>query len=136
MVVLEPDREEFGHGRIFEVGKWFDVVAIEVVLEHIVDDLALRLTVPIPKLHDDAVEGLILYLVELQVILAVLEQLQLVLHVHLQHPLELELVLIAEFQKLQALHDFLVVQDLLHYVALVVLDAYVHACVPRYRMMG
>ena len=39
MVVLEPDSEQLGHGRIFEVGKGFDVIAIEVVLEHIVDDL-------------------------------------------------------------------------------------------------
>lgn len=123
MVVLEPDREQFGHGRIFEVGKRFDVIAIEVILEHIVDDLALSLPIPIPKLHDDTVKGLIFYLIELQVILAILQQLQLVLHVHLKHLLELELVLVTELQKLQALQDLPAALDLSQDVELVVLDA-------------
>lgn len=72
-MVLKPNREKFGHGRILEVGKGFDIIAIKVVLQHIVNDLALGLSMPCPELHHNAVEGFSLNLVELQIIFAVLK---------------------------------------------------------------
>lgn len=73
MMILEPNGEKFGHGRVLEIGKRFDIIAIKVVLQHIVNGLALGLSISCPEFHHNAVEGFIFNLVELQIIFAVLQ---------------------------------------------------------------
>ena len=81
MVVLHPDGLQFGKPILLEVGHGFYVFAVEVVLHDVVEDLALALPVTTQELQQHHVESLILDLRQLQVVLALLQQPQLVLHV-------------------------------------------------------
>lgn len=91
----------------------FDVIAIEIVLKYILYDIPVSLGTSVGKLDDHRIESVGSYLIQLQVVFAVLKLSQFIRKVKISHLFNQQIVFIAEFQELQALDKLFFILELI-----------------------
>lgn len=72
-MVFEPKRKQFWQVGL-EIDQRLETVAVKVVLQDVVERLAFVLTKTPPKLHDQYVESVGLYLAKLKIVSTIFKQ--------------------------------------------------------------